>query len=1399
MDQQLEKAAEAIRQYISFDGRGKTTSKKASEQSILQSKGTAALWQRLQSDNFAYLADEVGMGKTRQAMAVIATQLLQTPQSRIVIICPGLPLQDQWVSEWNKFVSDCLLIEDGTLKSYLNPNDTIKLTLHNRLKDFAKSLLIDEEKIHLLRYSSFSRPIGFQQKHNDPISEREHISEVYKKHLHEIGINSLSDEEIKLIRDTDIHNEDWRSLLTYNLNKNYAKKFSILLENNTRKIDLVICDEAQYLRHTGNARNTNINASIGKNKTKWLFLSATPLHNGPNDLKSLDTYICTHENNDGKACVNPECSQITANMEGIDRDPQDVVDVMRQFLVRRPRTYTDHNRQKYNKSSYRDYTPNKISAANDAFASMVTALVQKKLVEALAGKNNRFRQGECSSFESLASSVGNRFYKDSDDIKRIESEYETRGNSRRREEEDAPDRSAIDILNRSLQKALNKKNIIGKKDPKQIMMPHAKIYEVAERLRKNCIKNAPNHKSLVFVRRLDTVDELIVTVQQLYQDEIDHRISLWSSYFHRNPKHFIKNKDINSLDHFWNLKDTEEAFISNTGENEGDESSAIKQAETLSYFQSISAKSKTQKNNGLLYSFLSRLLQNTEDNKSPLSFLAPYNPNDNRQALDSQWQQLLEIIYKNKPQPEWLTDELNSEEIQILKRAMLQSMRRSDFLVDLYIMHTFMDIQQGSGLGDKLLYVFKLARNNGFPEKQNDLNIYFNNWLDRLSSWCDHFSLIYEKCFQIGTATNFTAGLNGMNDKFLRMGPILGRSGRMYNKHAVTQFKMPCYPNILVCTDVLKEGVDMHLFCDEVIHYGVAWTSGDLEQRIGRVDRVKSLIHRNISAYAGSQRNTAPKLDVRFPYLGGTLDQHQVLRVINDKKASDLRMDFGKSEDEVKEITIESLQQNNNTSYTSEFEAIEYYPLSISNQIHQIHNIRFAYKKNNNQDKFEALKTKIKQLHCEELSINATILNEHNYIEFNISSKTDNEKTLKRPYFHNLSIQWIYKKYKRKFIWTKNYKLVTSINDAATILKEFVKTLDMGNYLEPQSIRQEDLFPGFLFCNEWNTLCRQHTHEAPFQQTQGRSQFVILEKLGHYILARSPVIHADEIANNNNRLMQWIGERNNNRKFGYLNVDNGIIWLCFHIAYPDKLDTNIRSITDQLSLTADRLQLLYSANDNEEWSYLSPPCFTSLIPKNNPSFSVLEKLLQKNGFSEDTVQWLELVFRRVVWSMCEEIYEATSIDKIIKRCHAHLRKNGLIYIKMPSNTGLRFRLSAYLDFTPNKDRNTTTLISPRIIWQLVTSSATRGKVRKLELFNWNQLPHNDPDVDDWSDQSALNISLHTYKDKKERCLILYHNPDMSDGKFNAYIYLWAKILPMIKDGKFQKTQIFKQFKLLNLS
>ena len=54
-------------------------------------------------------------------------------------------------------------------------------------------------------------------------------------------------------------------------------------------------------------------------------------------------------------------------------------------------------------------------------------------------------------------------------------------------------------------------------------------------------------------------------------------------------------------------------------------------------------------------------------------------------------------------------------------------------------------------------------------------------------------------------------------------------------------FNSPLAPDILICTAIGSEGIDLHKECTEVIHHDLPWNPARLEQRIGRIDRVGSL------------------------------------------------------------------------------------------------------------------------------------------------------------------------------------------------------------------------------------------------------------------------------------------------------------------------------------------------------------------------------------------------------------------------------------------------------------------------------------------------------------------------------------------------------------------------------
>jgi hypothetical protein len=111
-----------------------------------------------------------------------------------------------------------------------------------------------------------------------------------------------------------------------------------------------------------------------------------------------------------------------------------------------------------------------------------------------------------------------------------------------------------------------------------------------------------------------------------------------------------------------------------------------------------------------------------------------------------------------------------------------------------------------------------------------------------------------------------------------RQQPVGGMSGTV-NRTLVGQFRMPGYPLVLVSTDLLQEGEDLHTFCSSVHHYGLSWTPSSMEQRIGRIDRVRSAADRQMAKKMGLA-TPDDQLQVFYPHLQDTVEVLQVQEVL---------------------------------------------------------------------------------------------------------------------------------------------------------------------------------------------------------------------------------------------------------------------------------------------------------------------------------------------------------------------------------------------------------------------------------------------------------------------------------------------------------------------------------------
>lgn len=91
-------------------------------------------------------------------------------------------------------------------------------------------------------------------------------------------------------------------------------------------------------------------------------------------------------------------------------------------------------------------------------------------------------------------------------------------------------------------------------------------------------------------------------------------------------------------------------------------------------------------------------------------------------------------------------------------------------------------------------------------------------------------------------------------------------------RRVMLAFNTPFFPEILVASSVLAEGVDLHLDCRYIIHHDLSWNPSTLEQRTGRIDRI------------GAKAEVARRpIHVFLPFVAGTQDE-KMYRVVRDRE-----------------------------------------------------------------------------------------------------------------------------------------------------------------------------------------------------------------------------------------------------------------------------------------------------------------------------------------------------------------------------------------------------------------------------------------------------------------------------------------------------------------------------------
>jgi superfamily II DNA or RNA helicase len=124
------------------------------------------------------------------------------------------------------------------------------------------------------------------------------------------------------------------------------------------------------------------------------------------------------------------------------------------------------------------------------------------------------------------------------------------------------------------------------------------------------------------------------------------------------------------------------------------------------------------------------------------------------------------------------------------------------------------------------------------------------------------------------TAEDFDAAERASSREVLLPNVRLANGGvrRETRERLMLAFNTPFFPEVLVASSVMAEGVDLHQDCRHVIHHDLDWNPSTLEQRTGRLDRI------------GSKATRCQEPVVIYePFLAGTHDE-KMYRVVKDRE-----------------------------------------------------------------------------------------------------------------------------------------------------------------------------------------------------------------------------------------------------------------------------------------------------------------------------------------------------------------------------------------------------------------------------------------------------------------------------------------------------------------------------------
>lgn len=240
----------------------------------------------------------------------------------------------------------------------------------------------------------------------------------------------------------------------------------------------------------------------------------------------------------------------------------------------------------------------------------------------------------------------------------------------------------------------------------------------------------------------------------------------------------------------------------------------------------------------------------------------------------------LEHSKNNKKQFNDTTEQLKNEFLKQISQGQLDN-------------ETFQTIkEQAKSIIDKISMI-SICFNEITPDLPNiDITSFYKKLINHIE---------IKEIHQIGTKSYhiWNTIINSQN-KLVNI--INGNTDVTTRVNRCTGFNSPLAPYVLICTAIGSEGIDLHQYCDDIIIHDLPWNPAKLEQKIGRIDRIKCLAEKE----KGDNKIGIPFLandydELQYKILLSRAQMQEILFGDFLKSHSTTKIDYDKEYDETDE------------------------------------------------------------------------------------------------------------------------------------------------------------------------------------------------------------------------------------------------------------------------------------------------------------------------------------------------------------------------------------------------------------------------------------------------------------------------------------------------------------------